>query len=314
MIYQEFSQQYEDQVMSLWNRTLTFDVLTKETFENKALFDDNFDTSLTYLANEEERVVGFIMATKRKFPYLERGLEESKAWINVFTVDKEYLKSEVPDVLYNHIEKKLIELGTKEIIFGAYSPNYFFYGLDDEHYPELADILLSKGFEKKETHYSMGRDLHGYSIPEEIELKFIKLREKGYKIENFTYKYSLELLDFLKNEFGGGWKRNALIAMQKRKAEERIILVLDGNNKICGFSMRAIDDNPMRFGPIGIAEAKRNEGIGSVLLHFSMNEMTKKGIYHMFFMTTDEDGKRYYLRNGLSVIRTVSNYSKTMKP
>ena len=312
MIYREFSQEYEDQVVSLWNRTLTFDILTKETFENKALFDDNFDVSLTYLAINEESVVGFIMATKRKFPYLERGLEESKAWINVFTVDKEYLKSEVPDVLYEHIEKKLIELDTKEIIYGAYSPNYFFYGLDDEHYPELANILLSKGFEKKETHYSMGRDLHGYSIPEETEFKFIKLREKGYKIENFTYKYSLELLDFLKNEFGGGWKRNALIAMQKRKAEERIILVLDRDNRIFGFSMRTIDDNPMRFGPIGIAQAKRNEGIGSILLHYSMYEMAKKGIYHMFFMTTDEDGKRYYLRNGLSVIRTVSNYKKAI--
>ena len=161
---------------------------------------------------------------------------------------------------------------------------------------ELANILLSKGFEKKETHYSMGRDLHGYSIPEETEFKFIKLREKGYKIENFTYKYSLELLDFLKNEFGGGWKRNALIAMQKRKAEERIILVLDRDNRICGFSMRTIDDNPMRFGPIGIAQAKRNEGIGSILLHYSMYEMAKKGIYHMFFMTTDEDGKRYYIK------------------
>ena len=53
MIYREFSQEYEDQVVSLWNRTLTFDILTKETFENKALFDDNFDVSLTYLAINE---------------------------------------------------------------------------------------------------------------------------------------------------------------------------------------------------------------------------------------------------------------------
>lgn len=30
----------------------------------------------------------------------------------------------------------------------------------------------------------------------------------------------------------------------------------------------------------------------------------------MFFMTTDEDGKRYYERNGLHVIRSFVEYSK----
>lgn len=98
--------------------------------------------------------------------------------------------------------------------------------------------------------------------------------------------------------------------MQKRKAEERIILVLDPNNKICGCANRAIDDNEMRFGPIGIGKDYRNEGIGSVLLNFCLLDMAKKGIYHMFFMTTDEDGKRYYERNGLHVIRTFVEYSK----
>ena len=312
MIYLNFNQQYEDKLLNLWNKELFFDNINKTIFENKALFDDNFDEELTLLAIEEEKAIGFIMATKRKFPYLERGLEEKKAWINVFIIDHEYLNSEVPDYLYNYIENKLREKGVEQIIYGAYSPNYFFYGLDDEHYKETAKLLVNYVFKKKETHYSMGRDLHGYSITEKIRDKINQLNEKGYKFINFSYDYSLELLTFLKEEFGGGWKRNALIAMQKRCATDRIILVLDKDDKICGFSMRAIDDNPMRFGPIGIAKAKRNEGIGSCLLHYSLSEMVKKGIYHMFFMTTDEDGRRYYQRNGLHVIRTVSNYSKTL--
>lgn len=312
MIYLNFNQQYEDKVLNLWNKELFFDNIDKISFENKALFDENFDEELTLMAIEDDEIKGFIMATKRKFPYLERGLEEDKAWINVFIIDHEYFDSEVPIYLYNYIENKLRKKGVKQIIYGAYSPNYFFYGLDDEHYKETAKLLNKLGFTKKETHYSMGKDLHGYHLSKEIKEKIDRLNQKGYRFTKFTYNYSLELLAFLKEEFGGGWKRNALLAMQKRCAEDRIILVLDKDDKICGFSMRAIDDNPMRFGPIGIAEAKRNEGIGSCLLNYSLNEMVKKSIYHMFFMTTDEDGKRYYERNGLHVIRTVSNYTKTL--
>ena len=77
------------------------------------------------------------------------------------------------------------------------------------------------------------------------------------------------------------------MAMQNQTAEDVILLVLDPEGKICGFSMRAIDGNPMRFGPIGIASKQRNTGLGSVLLEWSCDEMAKKGIERMFFMTTD---------------------------
>ena len=42
----------------------------------------------------------------------------------------------------------------------------------------------------------------------------------------------------------------------------------------------------------------------------ALYEMAKKGIYHMYFMTTDDLGKRYYERLGLQVIRTFVAYYK----
>ena len=310
MEYKEFSQAYENEVISLWNKCLLHDVISKEIFENKALFDENFDKHLTVLALDNNKVVGFLMATKRKFPYFERGLESEKAWINVFFVEEKYRNKGIGKTMHDIIIKKLKD--TKKIIIASYSPNYFFYGVDIENYPESKPFLDKLGYVQGLSHYSMARDLHGFHFDEKNVNKYQTLLNKGYKFINFKYEYSLELLEFLKNEFGGGWKRNALIAMQKRKAEERIILVLDPNNKICGCANRAIDDNEMRFGPIGIGKDYRNEGIGSVLLNFCLLDMTKKGIYHMFFMTTDEDGKRYYERNGLHVIRTFVEYSKDM--
>ena len=102
MEYIEFNQTYENEVISLWNKCLVHDVISKEIFENKALFDENFDKHLTVLALDNNKVIGFLMATKRKFPYLERGLESEKAWINVFFVEEKYRNKGIGKTIHHY--------------------------------------------------------------------------------------------------------------------------------------------------------------------------------------------------------------------
>lgn len=300
----------ESAVVSLWNECCTFDPLTVQKFRKQALFDENFDNGLCFAAVEDDQVVGFILGTKRKFPYLERGLEPDQGWINVIFVKEEYQRRGIGTKLLKTVEDRLIEKGVKRITLAAYSPNYFFAGLDPDHYPQSIGFFEKNAYIAYEKHYSMGMNLHGFQLSEKVKEKKRLAESKGYVFQNFTYEYSLELLDFLKEEFGGGWKRNALINMQKEKAEERLFLVLNPEGKICGFANRSIDDNEMRFGPIGVSTKERNHGIGSILLECAMYEMAKKGLYRMFFMTTDDPGRRYYERLGLEVIRTFITYRK----
>lgn len=300
----------ENQVVNLWNECCSFDPITAEKFRKQALFDENFSNDLCYVCVKDAQVVGFVLATKRKFPYLERGLESDKGWINVLFVKREYRRQGIGTQLLKTVEKRLIDQGVKTIILAAYSPNYFFAGLDPENYPESVCFFEKNSYLSYEKHYSMGMNLHGFKISAKVSEKKKQAEEKGYAFLPFKYEYSLELLDFLKDEFGGGWKRNALIAMQKNKAEERLYIVLNPEGKICGCANRATDDNDMRFGPIGISEKERNNGLGSILLECAMYEMAKKGIYRMFFMTTDDLGRRYYERIGLEVVRTFVAYRK----
>ncbi|MCI6089374.1 MAG: GNAT family N-acetyltransferase [Solobacterium sp.] len=305
-----YTQNYEKEVVDCWNRNCDFDPIDIKRFRVQALFDDNFDPNLCLVALVDENVHGFIMATKRKFPYLERGLESDRGWINVMFVDKEYRNCGIGQQMLDIIENKLKDLGVKNITLGAYSPNYFFWGADPVNYSDAVSFFEKNNYKALDLHYSMGKELHGYKIPEETLVKKSIAQKAGYKFLNFDYKYSLELLDFLKNEFGGGWKRNALIAMQKGIAEDLILIILNPSNQICGFCMRAIDGNPMRFGPVGVSKSERNMGLGSILLDMQCFEMAKKGIYRMYFVTTDDPGKRYYERHGLSVIRTTVEYRK----
>ncbi len=310
MIIKKYDQEYENDVVNLWNECCFFDPIDTTKFRNQAIFDDNFDEDLCLMALHENKLIGFILGTHRKFPYLERGLEPEKGWINVLFVDKNYRRQNIASKLYNEIESKLIEKGVKDIIVGAYSPNYFFAGVDTENYEDAKCFFESKGYKAGEMHYSMGMDLHGFVLSDYVLDKKTKAEANGYKFVNFEYKYALRLLSFMRDEFGGGWKRNSLLLMRNNAACDCIILALNKDDNICGAVLRAIDDNPMRFGPVGVAESERNSGIGGILLNLQMYEMTKRGIYRMYFMTTEENGRRYYERNGLSVIRTCTDYRK----
>ena len=312
MIIENYKQIYEDEIVNLWNNCLIVDPITVERFREKTLLDENFDSKLAWVAKEENKIIGFAYATKRIFPYLERGLEENRGWINVIFVRQDFRKKGIGTALYQKCENALKEKGVKNITLAAYSPNYYFSGVDPDNYPDSISFFEKKGYKSIEEHYSMGMDLHGYQISKEIKEKKNKLEEEGYEFIHFEYKYCLELLDFLKEEFGGGWKRNALIAMQNNTAEETIILVLNPDKEICGFCMSAIDGNPMRFGPIGISSKQRDKGLGSILLDVKRYEMAKQGIYHMFFMSTEKNARRYYERNGLKVIRRFIDYRKNL--
>ncbi|MBM7687009.1 GNAT family N-acetyltransferase [Defluviitalea raffinosedens] len=307
-----YSQKYEKEVVDLWNKTLTADPITVQKFRKQALFDENFDPELCYVATENDQVVGFLLSTKRKFPYLERGLEPTRGWINVMFVDQAYRRKGIGTALVQRAEEKLKSLGVETVTLAAYSPNYFFPGVDKDNYSDAIKFFEKMGYKAGKESYSMCKDLHGYQISQGTLDKMAKAQEAGFSFINFEYKYALELLEFLKDEFGGGWKRNALISMQNNIAEDCILLVLNAEQKIVGFCMRMIDGNPMRFGPIGVKAEARNYGIGGILFDLMQFEMAKRGIYHLFFLSTDEPGRRFYERHGVKVFRTFVDYQKTI--
>lgn len=307
-----YTQAYEDQVIELWNRTLLMDVVTKVKFRKQVLFDDNFDTSLCFVGIEDKKVIGFLLATKRKFPYLERGLEPTKGWINLMFVDEDYQRTGIGTELVDRAEKTLTGMGVKTIVLGAYSPNYFFPGIDTDAYANAIHFFDKMGYCAGEESYSMCKDLHSYYLDKDAIKKLEHVRSEGFLLKQFEYEYALELLEFAKNEFGGGWKRDLLISMQNNTAEDCVMMVLDAQRKVVGFCMRMMDGNPMRFGPIGISASVRSSGIGGVLFDLMQLEMKKRGIYHLYFVSTDKPGRRFYERHGVAVFRTYIAYQKNI--
>ncbi len=305
----DFSQKYETELIELWNRCMIHDQISISKFRKQVLYDENFENSLCLLAVEDEQLVGFILGMKRKFPYLERGLEPDRGWINLMFVKKEYRRQGIARTMVQEIERRLKTLGVKRMTLAAYSPNYFFPGIDVEGYPEAIHFFEQMGYCGIEDSFSMNKDLHDYHMPEEILAKKKEAEERGFWFGSFREEDALEILELAKEEFGGGWKRNLLMAMRAGEAED-VVTVVKYQGKIVGFAMRKIDGNPMRFGPIGVSREMRNAGVGGILFEVKQQEMCSKGIYHLFFVSTDIPGRRFYEHHGVHVFRTYRKYEK----
>ena len=177
----------EDSVVDLWNDTLIYDAITKEKFRKNIIFDENFDNDLCCVYLIDNAVVGFILGMKRKFPYLERGLEEDKAWISIVFVKETYQRQGIGTLLLKEIEKRLKDKGTKTIFLANYSPSYFLAGLDKEHYPSSISFFEKNSYIEVDNRYSMGRKIHGFKMSNHVLKLKNQFEENGYKFINFDY-------------------------------------------------------------------------------------------------------------------------------
>ncbi|MCP2241172.1 GNAT family N-acetyltransferase [Thermoanaerobacterium thermosaccharolyticum] len=291
----------ETNVIDLWNNCLTRDPIDQNIFHKKVILDENFNNELCLVAEDNNRIVGFILGMSRKYPYEERGTEPEKGWISVVFVDKDYRFNGIGKKLVEEIEKRFINMGKRNITLASYSPNYFFPGPDKDVYSDSIEFFKKLGYQELGEAVGMDMILYDFKIPDEVKEIEKNLNEKGYRIETFKKIYSLPLLQFLQKHFPGGWVRNARNALIKNKAEDTLLLAFDKNNDIVGYCQRAIDDIEGHFGPFGVDENLRGQKIGTVLFYKMLFDMYKRGIYHVWLAWTDGDAQRFYERAGMKV-------------
>src|SRR5699024_434287 len=159
-----FDTKYLDDVLKIWNERLYEDMMDQKRFTKVILSDPNFDETLSTIAIVDEEVVGFIWAIIRKFPYLERGTEPHRGFINAIVVKK--LRQKIGTTLLQDVESKFEKQGIKEITLGAYSPNYIYPGVDFNHYEKALHFFRHHNYQGETEAVSMQRSLFNYRYPE----------------------------------------------------------------------------------------------------------------------------------------------------
>ncbi len=287
------------------------DMLDDVLFKKRILQDENFDQTLSLCAEEDNRILGFGYGMKRKVPYYSRGLEPERGWICILFVAPDQRRKGIGTMLCQELENRLCNAGASEIVLGAYSPNYFVPGVDTAA-EDAVRFFGGRGYRIGEKCFSMRRIIQGYQIPPAIVEKRRRMEAEGYQFTSFQPKYETGLRALLSDNFSPGWYRNVEILLSEKKAERQIYICLSPSDKVIGFCMRGMDDSPNRFGPFGVDAAYRNHSLGSVLFCSALYHFTCQGIYFIYFLSTDANGKRFYERQGLECFRQFHHMYKDL--
>lgn len=308
--YQEFSIDRLEEILQLWNQELVYDRISKERFFEQILYDENFNSQLFKLAIADNQVVGFVYGVKRQVPYLTRGLEPTRGWILQVAVAQFWKRQGIAKALVSQVEETLQTAGISEITLCAFSPNYFTPGIDLRYTEGLA-FFKALGYLGKGDAVSMGAVLTNHEV--DVEAILSEKRKQGIRIIPYEESYYAKILEFAEMEFGGGWHRNILLAMQAGEASETIFFAVDEDDQVIGFTMRKIDGNDTRFGPIGVSSKIRSKGLGSALLEVMLDDLIKRGIYYTFFLWTHGKTIDFYRKHGFEIYRTYELSRKELK-
>jgi mycothiol synthase len=302
----------ESELLATWNAAITDDRIGPALFRTKVLLDPNFQSSHLPVAIVNDRVVGFALGVSRQVPLASQGLEPGEAWITAFGVHPAHRRKGIGRALFDCLLTQFTNEGRERVRVSPYVPNYFVPGVDVDAYPETTTWLEALGFETLSRPISMGANLTGFRIPEPVlRLEQRLLAEEGVTIEPVSGKDIPELMPFIRDNFGWDWHRHAqdyLLEYFGASPHHVCFLVARQRGEVVGFCQQRQE----RFGPFGVSQAKRNLGIGRVLLFRCLAEMSARHNYYAYFLWTGVDAARLYGTAGFERRRTFAVMQKTL--
>ncbi|MFE2584612.1 GNAT family N-acetyltransferase [Streptomyces sp. NPDC059378] len=293
-------------VVETWRRSLPADPVTRDRFRSQVLLDANFDPEGLRIAVDGDRVVGAAYAVRRLTPLHGADLEPRQGWIPFFFVDPvargqglgRRLLTDALDWLHGH--------GRTRVDFSSYTPNYVLPGLDATAYPEAARLLSSLGFRTRYEATAMDLGLVGYRLPAEVARRLEELAAQDYRFATPSDDDLVELVALAGSRFEPDWARAIRECLLAGAPPDRIVVVRAPSGRLVGWAMHgAYASTVERFGPFGVVEEMRGNGLGGVLLHLVLERMRACGAHSAWFLWTGErsPAARLYRRAGFGTTR-----------
>lgn len=292
----------EGALLALWNATLTHDAITPATFRTKVLLDPNFSSDGLLVADDAGGLSGFVLSLARQAPFYGQGLEPELGWITAFGVASGQRRQGVGRALFAAALDRLAGMGRRRVLISPYTPNYFIPGVDVEAYPEALAFLAAAGWQVVSEPISMRAELTGFRIPPQVEDLAGRLAAAGIEIRPALPSDLVDLMPFIRQEFGWDWFRFArehLGMLFGPGADDVVFLVATQHGRIVGYCQQRRE----RFGPFGVLPELRGRGIGRVLLFRCLEMALAQGFHCAWFLWTGPDAARLYAQAGFRTVR-----------
>lgn len=301
-------------VVEAWNRSLVYDKVTQERFEWVVLDDPNYEPAGNIVARDQGRIVGFVSAVTREGIASEDGRgqphkDEDGSIKGLFVLD-EYWDTGVGETLLEQAETYLKSKGKCVIRVVMYlGGRYFFPGID-LRYKRLLTLFASKGYERLTDWGEICTidDLSVNLAEFEPTAYHINAQKRVTNIGVAITNYHPSMLENMR-AFVVGLKHDHWfpVGWEQGFGKNGHTLVALKEEEIVGWASYWPENRA--FGPIGVLEAYRGNGIGTCLLLESMLRMKDLGVPEMQagWALTD-----FYLRNGWEVCRQYAPFEKKL--
>ncbi|MBD3352976.1 MAG: GNAT family N-acetyltransferase [Candidatus Lokiarchaeota archaeon] len=278
--------QFCEENIDHWSQTLYF-------FRLATLNDTNFDPKLTLIAkNSQDDIIAFFQGTTRKgIPFYQ-----PKNILKFFVVKREFRRKGLATRLLKILFKKFKEGGHKgKIEPVCCPPDYWFPGVYSKH--TAAIFWLKKcGFKK---HRFVNRyrqnlivDLEERNLP--IDLAKKPPTELGkYRFQRITEDYFDQTYGFVKKHHGmGSWPKETELSFH-HDPPTSFIAINKENDEVIGWATHSASYGGS-FGPTGVLKELRGQGIGGLLLKWTLYDLKEMGYKQCIISWVTGNTVKYY--------------------
>lgn len=294
-------------IRDAWLRGLPDDPISEDRWRNLILLDPNFDPDgLRVARSPGGEVLGAAYAVCRRTAMIGADLEPERGWLLFFFVDPPARGQGIGRALVADALGWLRRHGRTEAHFSPYTPNYVLPGLDRQAYPAAAKLLDDLGFTTRYQAVAMDRSLAGYAVPVEVLERAQRLSAAGWALGTPAIDDLPDLVALAGEHFNPDWARAIRETVAGGLPLERIVIARDPSGALVGWAMHGAYEGVIdRFGPFGVREDQRGNGLGKVLLHLTLQRMRAGSAHGAWFLWTGERSPagRLYQAAGFSVTR-----------
>lgn len=291
--------------------------IKEEDYENYLYSIPNFSFDGVFLAYDDEKLVGMIIAVCKTS---EMGA------INAILVDTNYRNKKIGDKLLTKAEEYLKSKGCKSSFVYGYLPScYSWYvpRFDKHDHPCAPGVrinsneyffLLHHRYEISSIQDAFHYNLSEYELSDSINQILENAKEKGITIELYDENKHSGLEEFYKDLNIYDFEKVIRANLELEKPYPFLVVVKDG--KVRGWTGALWNEESGRghFDGIAITEDVRGGGLGKALFALLAYHSKLNGAKFMTFYTGQNNHARYiYMGAGFKIVQSFAIMKKVFK-
>lgn len=304
-------------LLSLWNRAMPHDPVTRELLMKKLIMDPNFRPEGLLLCTDGDAPVGFVNAVCRRVPAVPGDTAwEATGYIPEIAVSPDADEEAVGGLLLDAAGAYLRVCG-KTCATTAYPPLYFTQGVERDAHPGLVRAFLARGYHGVPS-VAKELDLDAYRESPDVADKRRRLSAEGYEVIALTDALAADVLDpaapFSSPNWSAEFRSRLAVNMDFGSMRVAVRHTPDGDAVVGACIFGDPNSDAGRFGPFGVSAGERGKGLGSVLLADTLNEMKRRGLHRAWMQWADESGAAHtvYSRVGFRVTKRYLTFSGSL--